>query len=281
MSTRPLIALLTDFGLEDAYVGVMKGVVLSICPAAQLVDFSHAVAPQDVRGAAYLLFTAARYFPPETIFLVVVDPGVGTARAPIAVEAEHGRYVAPDNGVLSYALTQVGLRRAVRLENPAYALPDISRTFHGRDIFSPAAAHLACGAPLDRLGPPLLDLVRLPAPRLEVQASAIRGEALHVDHFGNVITSIGQLVWQDDRTLRLTPQFGASAARDLAAPACRMTVGERTLSGIRATYGAAAPGEALLLVGSSGQLEIGVNQGSAARVFGLRPGDALTLEVGG
>lgn len=280
MPTQPLIALLTDFGLEDAYVGVMKGVMLGICPSAQLVDLSHAVAPQDVRGAAYLLLTAYRYFSPDTVFLVVVDPGVGTARAPIAVETDYGRYVAPDNGVLSYALAQVRIRRAVRLENPRYARPEISRTFHGRDIFSPAAAHLACGLPLDRLGPPVGDLVRLPAPRLTVGARAIQGEVLHADHFGNVITSIGRLAWLDDRTLRLTPQFGEDLPRDLAAAECGLTVAGHALTGIHPTYGAAAPGDALLLVGSSGQLEIGINQGSAARAFGLKPGDALALEVG-
>ncbi len=195
MNPTPAIALLTDFGLTDAYVGTMKGVMLSICPAARLIDLTHAVEPQNIRQAAYLLLTAYRYFPPQTVFLVVVDPGVGTARQPIAVETDHGFYVAPDNGVLSYVLSQVQIRQQVILQNPAYQLPAASQTFHGRDIFSPAAAHLANGVPITDLGPAVARIERLPDPLLKISAEQVCGEVLHIDHFGNVITSIGRLIW--------------------------------------------------------------------------------------
>ena len=208
MNEKPVITLLTDFGLSDAYVGTMKGAILSICPGAQLIDLTHTIQPQNVRQAAYVLLTAYRYFPPHTIFLVVVDPGVGTARRPIAVATDHGFYVAPDNGVLSYIQPHVHIQQIVTLENSDYWLPIISQTFHGRDIFGPAAAHLASGVPITDFGPVIPRLVTLPDPRLEITSAAIHGEVLHIDHFGNIITSIGRLMWTGPDTLHLDPQFG-------------------------------------------------------------------------
>jgi len=274
----PLIALMTDFGLADAYVGTMKGVMLSICPAAQLVDLTHHVPPQDVRAGAYILFTGFRHFPPHTVFLIVVDPGVGTTRQPLAVETAHGIYVAPNNGVLSYVLPHVEVRHAVEIIEPRYALPVTSRTFHGRDIFAPAAAHLATGVPITALGPAVPELIKLDAPRLEVAPDVIRGEVIHIDHFGNVITSIGHLAWDGDR-LSLTPGFGGATGEPLnfAAAATRVRVGEAIIRGVRPTYGAAEPGTLLALIGSSGQLELGVNQGSAAARLGVRTGDPVEL----
>lgn len=279
MTTPPLIALLTDFGLSDAYVGTMKGVILALCPAARLVDLTHDVQPQNVRQAAYLLATAYAYFPADTIFLVVVDPGVGTARAPLAVEMGQGRYVAPDNGVLSYVLAEVGGGRAYALENPAYRLAETSQTFHGRDLFAPAAAHLAAGVPISALGPALASLVTLPAPRLEMAPARIDGEVLYSDHFGNLITSIGRLAWDGPETLRFAPRFGArdGAPEVLCAAACQVWVGGRAIGPIRPTYGAVPPGALTALIGSAGQLEIGVNQGHAASVLGAASGDPVTL----
>jgi S-adenosylmethionine hydrolase len=279
MITSPIIALLTDFGLSDTYVGTMKGVMLALCPAARLVDLTHDVQPQNVRQAAYLLATAYRYFPAGAVFLVVVDPGVGTARAPIAVETGHGRYVAPDNGVLSYVLAEAGGGRAYALENPAYRLAETSQTFHGRDIFAPAAAHLAAGAPASAFGPALNTLVALPTPRLAILPGRAEGEVLHSDHFGNVITSIGRLTWDGLEALRFAPRFAAHAGapETLRAAQCQVLIGGRAIGPVRPTYGAVPPGALIALVGSAGQLEIGINQGHAASALGAAMGDPVTL----
>jgi S-adenosylmethionine hydrolase len=281
MNKNPLIALLTDFGLSDAYVGTMKGVILRICPAARLVDLTHDIQPQNIRQAAYVLLTSYAYFPPETVFLVVVDPGVGTARAPVVVETDHGTYVAPDNGVLSYVLSQVTVLRSVLLHNPEYRLADVSSTFHGRDIFAPAAAHLAAGVPARQFGPPADELVTLPEPRLDIDLPRITGEVQHIDHFGNIITSIGWLSWSGPDTLALSPQFGSpdSGLTDINAASCTVSLKQKAVLGIRPTYGAVAPGAITALIGSAGQLEIGMNQGSAAAEFGARIGDPVTLII--
>ncbi|HML22818.1 MAG TPA: SAM-dependent chlorinase/fluorinase [Aggregatilinea sp.] len=283
MNTIPLIAILTDFGLSDAYVGTMKGVALSICPSAHLVDITHAIQPQNVRQAAYVLMTAYRHFPAHTVFLIVVDPGVGTAREPIAVATDHGIYVAPNNGVLSYVLPLLNVQHAVILQNDAYYHTSRSATFHGRDIFSPGAAYLASGVPITEFGPTVPELVELPDPTLTVGSEQITGEVIHIDHFGNVITSIGQLQWTAPETLELAPQFGADRDAVCAVDAARsrITVRGRTLDRIHRTYGAVDPGTMTVLVGSSGQLEIGVNQGSAAQQLNAKLGDIVTLDLGG
>jgi S-adenosylmethionine hydrolase len=281
MNPPPIIVLLTDFGLSDAYVGTMKGVMLSICPSARLVDLTHAIEPQNVRQAAYVLLTAFRYFPPHTVFLIVVDPGVGTAREPVAVAAAHGLYVAPNNGVLSYVLPHVDVQHTALLQNTGYQLPAVSQTFHGRDIFGPAAAHLANGVPVPALGPPPSELVRLTDPRLDITPTCVHGEVLHIDHFGNIITSIGRLAWTGPDTLQLQPQFGRDYDHPvpfvLSTARCRVTVGTNAPLVIHRTYGAVSPGTPTALVGSSGQLEIGINQGSAAQVLAVLIGDAVTL----
>lgn len=279
MNKNPIIALLTDFGHADAYVGTMKGVMLSICPAARLVDITHAIAPQNVRQAAYTLLTVYRYFPAQTVFLVVVDPGVGTVREPIAVQTSHGLYVAPDNGVLSYVLAELPVVQCVALRRTEYRLSQTSQTFHGRDIFSPAAAYLARGVPVTALGPAWDELKMLPAPRLVISGARIEGEVLHIDHFGNVVTSIGRLIWLRSDMLELSPQFGEHRSQRLSLPAaaCRLQIGTHTLQTIWPTYGAVAPGCPTLLIGSSGQLEMAVNQGSAAQALNAALGDPVTL----
>ncbi|MCD4684767.1 MAG: SAM-dependent chlorinase/fluorinase, partial [Anaerolineae bacterium] len=245
----------------------------------RLVDLTHTSAPQNVRQAAYVLLTAYRYFPPDTVFLIVVDPGVGTTRHPIAVQTERGYFVAPDNGVLSYVLAHTHAQRVVSLDNPAYQLTDTSQTFHGRDIFSPAAAHLAAGVAITALGPTLDTWHTLPQPKLTITPTRIHGEVLHVDHFGNVITSIGQLRWTDD-TLQLDPAFGHDhpiAPPTINAATSTVTVGQHTLHTINRTYGAVAPGTLTALIGSTGQLEIGVNQGHAAHTLDVQSGDLISL----
>lgn len=281
MNPSPTITLLTDFGLQDAYVGVMKGVLLRLCPRARLADLTHDIAPQNVRQAAYTLWSAYRYFPPNTVFLVVVDPGVGTPRAPIAVATSHGHFVAPDNGVLSYTLRELEVHHVACLDNATYHLQPTSRTFHGRDIFSPAAAYLACGVPLTELGTPQTDWQQLAPPILHAEGALLRGEVLHIDHFGNVITSLGRMDWVDMHTLRLTPAFGVKTAPSLgfSAQRCTVTVGGHALHGVQSTYGAVPVGTLAALVGSSGMLEIGVNQGNAAQRLGVTLGDEVTLTL--
>ena len=212
MRQIPLVTLTTDFGTADGYVGTMKGVILSIAPDAQLVDISHEIAPQNVRQAAYVLYTAYPFFPPHTVHLVVVDPGVGSARRPIALRTPAGYFVGPDNGVFSYVMAREPVEALVELRDPRYRLPQVSHTFHGRDVFAPAAAHLAAGVPITALGPPVLDPVTFPPPCLEITPEGITGEVLHADRFGNVITSIGKLMWVGDE-LVLEPAFQDAGSR--------------------------------------------------------------------
>ena len=260
--TRPVIALTTDFGEIDAYVAIMKGVILGICPRARLVDISHRVRPQAVAQAAYLLSTAAPYFPPGTIHLVVVDPGVGTARHAVAVASAQAVYVAPDNGVLTLALARDPAVQAVHLTNPRYHLPEVSATFHGRDIFAPAAAHIACGVPLADLGqgidPHALRHIETAQVRLQ-GAGPWRAQVIHVDHFGNVVTNVH--------------------VDDMAPPDKEIVVhaGGKQIVGIQRTFGDAATDEALAYRGSSGRLEVAVCGGSAARVLGIDIGDPILV----
>ncbi|MGQ9522072.1 MAG: SAM hydrolase/SAM-dependent halogenase family protein [Anaerolineae bacterium] len=273
----PILTLLTDFGTEGEYVGVMKGVILSIAPDVRLVDLSHQIPPQDIRRAAFLLMNAIPYFPPDTVHLCVVDPGVGTERRPVAIRTPVGMFVGPDNGLFSWALARIPEWIAVEIREPAYRLPQVSSTFHGRDIFAPAAAFLAAGVPLEKLGPRVEGLVWLPPPRLEIGDLTAEGEILYADHFGNLVTSIGYLEWGED-ALALAPAFGPQGdGRRFSAGAASVLVGNAELHGIRRTYGEAAMGEPLALVGSNGFLEIAVRQGSAAAALGAGPGAPVTL----
>ena len=258
--SRPVITLTTDFGQTDGYVGAMKGVILSICPDASLVDISHEIRPQAVEQAAYVLSTAVTYYPPGTIHLVVVDPGVGSERRPIAVQTARATYVSPDNGVLSLALSHDPARQAVHLTESSYRLSQVSTTFHGRDIFAPAAAHLACGALLDDMGEglPVSELVELPVHTPEPQpGGAWRCEILHVDHFGNLITNF-----------RLQSHENG----------IEVSAGGRSIGQVRHTFADVGPGELLAYEGSSGYLEIAVREGSAAETLSLDVGDTVQIE---
>jgi S-adenosylmethionine hydrolase len=258
------ITLLTDFGLTDAYVGVMKGVIAGIAPGRSLIDLSHMVPPQDIATAAWLIHTSHAYFPPGTVHLCVVDPGVGSARLPIALATARATFVAPDNGVLSYVLASEPIVAAVALTNPAYHLPQQSTTFHGRDVFAPAAAHLAAGVPLAELGQRLdpAQLVRLPLYRPEPRPGGLRAHVLHSDHFGNLITDIGP-----DR-----------APAVLANTALTVTVNGVQIAR-RYRYYAAAPDDGMpfLVADSSGHLAIAVRNGNAAALLGAQRGTPLDV----
>ena len=258
--SRPVLTLTTDFGQKDGFVGAMKGVILSICPDAAMVDISHEIRPQAVQQAAYVLSTAVAYYPPGAVHLVVVDPGVGSQRRPIAVQTARAAYVAPDNGVLSLALAQDPARQAVHLTEPVYRLSSVSATFHGRDIFAPAAAHLARGAPLQEMGDalPVSDLIELPIPAPKPDpGGGWRCAILHVDRFGNLIANF-----------RLP-----SRQRGL-----RVRAGQRRIEQISRTFSDVEPGELVAYEGSSGYLEIAVREASAAQALSLGVGDTVLIE---
>lgn len=252
-----IITLTTDFGQADGYVGAMKGVILGLAPAARLVDLSHEVAPQDIRQAAHILRQAAPYFPAGTIHLAVVDPGVGSARRPLLVATAQAMFVGPDNGLFTCALDQPDARAYV-LDRPAAWLPQVSRTFHGRDIFAPVAARLALGATPTELGTPIHDAVRLAqaAPQ-RLGNDRIEGSVVYVDRFGNLISDV-PAAWLAD-----------------GAWACE--IAGRDLGALVASYAEAAPGALLALVSSGGTVEVAVRNGSAARALGLGVGATLTL----
>ncbi len=278
MTDGQIVTLTTDFGLADPYVGAMKGVMLSIVPHAHLVDITHQIPPQGVRQTAFVLYAVWPFFPPRTVHLVVVDPGVGTQRRPIAGQTAHGFFVGPDNGVFSYVMAQEPVSSLVELVDPQYRLAPVSQTFHGRDIFAPAAAHLAAGVPLHRLGPAVSDPVTFAPPALSVSPGQVRGEVIYIDHFGNAITSIGRLSWEGD-LLSLQPAFaedGPSGTR-IPAPQAYVSAGGQELRGVRRTYGEVDAGEVLALVGSTGHLELAVREGSGADALGLQSGDAVEL----
>jgi S-adenosylmethionine hydrolase len=273
----PTIALLTDFGTTDHYVGVMKAVMARICPDAGFIDITHAILPQNVRHAAFVLMNTYRYFAPGTVFLVVVDPGVGSVRKSIAIQADDYTFVAPDNGVLSYVLANFPSFTAVELTNPAYRLDHVTHTFHGRDLFAPTTAYLALGTALNKFGPAVESLVQLPPPYLSVESGRIRGEILYADHFGNLVTSIGPLRWSGVHHLDLC---AADQIVSFSPDRVVVDLPRISLIAIHRTYSRVPPGEPLALVDSSGYLEVAINQGSAAKRLKLTSGDPIVLQIG-
>jgi len=261
-----IITLTTDFGLADGYVGTMKGIILGISPTATIVDISHEIAPQDVHEAAYTLYAAYSYFPQGSIHVVVVDPGVGSERRAIALRTPQATFVAPDNGVLSYVVAGERVEEIVHVTNPRYHLPPVSRTFHGRDIFAPIAAHLARGIPLAELGEPLTEIVAFPLPRPQVRPDGtIVGQVIHIDRFGNLITSIMSKDLADHPLLR----EGIIGIKG------------QSIRGTANNYAEGAPGKLLALIGSSDHLEIAVSGGSASQTLEAKVGDEVLLKVEG
>jgi S-adenosylmethionine hydrolase len=275
------IALLTDFGEQDVYVGIMKGVISGIAPQAQMIDLTHAIPPGDISKAAFELYRAVSYFPSGTIFLVVVDPGVGTERRPVAVSWPGQICVGPDNGVFTYILATRGEPSAVELKSSAYRLEEVSNTFHGRDIFAPAAAHLASGVRLDELGPPVKDLFRIPLPRLELlEGPLLLGEILQADRFGNLITSIGVLRLEGEDVL-LEPWLPHCPPARLPVAGLRLRLPNGVYLSIGHTYADISPGEAFAYIGSLGLLEIAVNQARAVDLLPVTTGQDVALSYKG
>ena len=261
------IALLTDFGYRDHYAGVMRGVIASIAPAAPVIDLTHGVPAQSVTAGALLLRESWRYFPRRTIFVAVVDPGVGTARRAIAIEAASGaRFIGPDNGVLWPAAEQAGYRRAVEMRSTRYRLKEVSSTFHGRDIFAPAAAHLWMGARLRALGPALAQVEKLSFGKVEELSDQLRGSILYVDGFGNLVSNI-------DR--RSFERFSAC----FPSQTLFVTIEDGPPIELCDTYGDAPEGNLLALFGSFQMLEIAVREGSAAERLAVCPGAPVTVRV--
>lgn len=268
----PVITLTTDFGTSDPYVGIMKGVILGINPEAAIVDISHEVGPQSIPEGAFVIGTSHRYFPRETVHVVVVDPGVGTSRDALLVTTPTSTFLAPDNGVLSYVI-EAGFAvepeivdgshirmppgyEAYRLTNSDFWLQPVSSTFHGRDIFAPAAAHLTLGVPPRQLGQEVSDVQWLPHGRVRQEGDILEGEVVHVDRFGNLISNI-------PADLLLQPR------------SVEIEVKGRRIQGLSRSY--AEGGELLAIVGSHGNLEMSVKNGNAAHSLGASVGDAVRV----
>lgn len=267
-SLQPVICLTTDFGLQDPYVGLMKGVILRINPNAEIVDVTHGIQPQNVLQGSFLLDHSSRYFPNDAIHVAVVDPGVGTNRRAVLVETPDGRFLAPDNGLLTHlildGLGQTSTKggpvrlpdgwKAYHLTNAAYWLQPLSRTFHGRDLFSPVAAHLSRGVPPSELGDEIDDLYCLPISTPHWWREALRGRVVHVDRFGNLVTDITASLINAD---------------------VRIEAGDATINGLSESY-AEADG-LLAIIGSFDTLEIALRNGNAASRLSLAPGAPVTV----
>jgi S-adenosyl-L-methionine hydrolase (adenosine-forming) len=259
----PIITLSTDFGLEDPYVGVMKGVILGINPDVRLVDLTHALSHHQFLQAAFILNSAFPYFPQGTIHLAVVDPGVGGDRRLIVIQDKDVWWIGPDNGLFSLVLKDHPEAKIFQLINQSYFLETVSDTFHGRDILAPAAAHLSLGLSPFEIGRPLSDPVLLNIPDPEIKNNRIVGQVLWADHFGNLITNISQ-------KMLLAFRSGLEL---------RILIRNSELSGIHGNYAQSQPGHLLALIGSGGYLEIACNFGRAADMIGFRTGEDLKVEV--
>lgn len=262
MKPTGLITLTTDFGMQDGNVGVMKGVIYGINPQARVVDLSHDIGPQKIAQAAFILSRHYRYFPPGTIHLAVVDPGVGSERRALIVQKGEAFFVTPDNGLLTYVVHDA--RRAsedlhiIDISNPRFWLPHISHVFHGRDIFAPVAAHLSLGVPLFAFGEEVSDLVTFPIPGVEKGKGKLKGQVIHIDRFGNLLTNIYRrdlLSWRE----------------------IKVTVRNREIAGLSRTYADGQEGEVIAYIDSSEELAVAVVEGSARDLLGAQVGDEVEV----
>lgn len=259
----PTISILTDFGLRDGYVGVMKGVIWKICPDAQIADITHNIPPQNIHQGAIALLRTTRYFPKGTVHIAVVDPGVGTHRNPLAAEVDGHYYIGPDNGLFSLVFADAEARGITChffiLDKPEYWLPDVSRVFHGRDIFAPAAAHLAAGVPLEKMGTPFTDPARLANPEPRRLGNEWLGEVVTIDNFGNIATNIGSkhLQGRDNYIVKIAGQ---------------------TIQGLIHTFEDRPAGELAAMIGTDEDLIVAVVKGNAAEKFNIKPGDLVEVQ---
>ncbi|GAC1644130.1 MAG: SAM-dependent chlorinase/fluorinase [Ktedonobacteraceae bacterium] len=270
-STHPVIAFMTDFGLGDGDTGILKGVVLSITPDAQLIDITHTVAPQNVASGAWILAASYRYFPHDTVFVCVVDPGVGSSRKPIAIHAGGWYFVGPDNGLFSYICAEQLVHQAVTLSHPAYHLAQVSATFHGRDIFAPVAAHIARGVALSELGSSIdpVTLQRLDQALATRQGSEVQdARILHVDHFGNLVTNI---------PLHLVPDLFSSSHVEATFSKQGVSISERRRFFAENTQ--SQDTRPFIFCDSSGYVGIAIRNGNASHALHVSYGDAMTFVI--
>jgi S-adenosylmethionine hydrolase len=261
---RPIITLTTDYGTSDHFVAVMKGVILSINPEVNVVDINHSVLAHDILDGALAIGQVYKYFPPKTVHVVVVDPGVGTERRPILVAGDQHYFVAPDNGVLSSVYDQSEALYAWHIISEHYFRQPVSKTFHGRDIFAPVAAWLTKSWQSSAFGEPITDFVRFGIPKAKVTGDTIKGTVLHSDNFGNLVTNI---------TAEDAPALVAADAT------IAIGVGNGKVTKMVQTFAQGAAGEVVGIIGSSGYLEISVNKGNAARTLGAGRGAEVTIEL--
>ena len=262
---RPrVITLLTDFGNQDAYVGIMKGIIAGINPFANIIDVCHSIPPQDIFSGGYLLYTSYKYFPKKTIHVGIVDPGVGSKRDIVCVETRDYFFLVPDNGLLSFIIQNEKLKSIIRVTNSKYFLPSPSSTFHGRDVFAPVAAHLSLGVKPQALGIKTnqLEQLDIPKPRNK-KTGQWEGQIIYIDRFGNLITNITREHIKDLKTTQKRMET---------------TVGKKRIVGLCNTYADVKAGEPLVLFGSAGFLEISANQGNARKYFKVNTGSKIIIE---
>lgn len=255
-----IITLLTDFGLSDGYVGAVKGVILSLAPEATLVDIAHLVPPQDILAGALALECACSTFPETAIHMAVVDPGVGGVRRALACRTEKFYFIAPDNGILTLALARHPLKETVHITDIPPPLGHISSTFHARDVFAPAAAHLARGGALKDLGESVTEVIMLEVPQPQEGAKTLTGQVIHTDPFGNLITNITE------------EDLAGREPNELL-----MQVGEHTIKGLSRSYFQGGSDMPIALMGSGGRLEVSISGRNAAELLGLSRGDGVVV----
>ncbi len=266
-ASKKIIALLTDLGSKDFYVGAMKGIIYSICPEVTVVDITHQITPYNLQEGSRTLYHTAKEFPPGTIFVAVVDPVTGTKRRPMVLLTLDGKYfVGPDNGIFSLVFREVGVRKIYQIKNPKWLRQKgVSKTFHGRDIFAPVAAHLAAGWPVEEVGPEIKAYSLLSSKPAKRRGNRIEGEVTAADRYGNVILNIPGKLFEEfgiKRGTRLQVHFK----------------NKKLMIKWAATYGEVPEGEGVILISGGGFLELAVNRGNAARKYGLEVGEAVILE---
>ena len=272
----PSIFLLTDFGTSDPFVGIMKAVILGINPNIHLIDLTHEVSPGDLRSGAILLWQSLPYLPDGSVVLCVVDPGVGTARCPILLHSQGYRFIGPDNGIFSYVLDDD--YTAWELKNPNLALPQRGTTFHGRDIFAPAAAHAASGVPPERFGAPMDELLRIPQPRLSCpEEGRLEGEVIHIDRFGNALTSLGQFSPAEKGSYKLNPWVGECPQTLINLQRAKVCLPGQPDLFWADNFTSIPKDQGGFIIGSSGLIEIAANRQSAANLLNLALDTKVTL----